>query len=54
MKEPKTIDLPPTEYRADIPNKKEPIFNEGGILWLISTILVPVLIGVALHYFGLR
>jgi hypothetical protein len=52
--EPKTIDLRPTEYAANMPNKREPIFNEGGLLWLVSTILIPCLIGGALKYFHLR
>ena len=53
-KPPETIELPPTEYRADFPNKREPIFNEGGVAWLFGVMIAPALIGAALKYFGLR
>ncbi len=54
VKDRKEIDLPPTEYRADIPNKREPVFNAGGLEWLLAAIVLPAVIGMALKYFGLR
>jgi hypothetical protein len=49
MKEPKIIDLPPTEYRADFPNKREPIFGPGAATTGLS-LLVYVIVGTAVRW----
>lgn len=44
----KEIDLEPKDYRADIPNKPEPIFGPG--LWETGIpILVYVIVGTVVH-----
>lgn len=53
----KVIDLEPTEYEADIPNKREPMLQPGAglkIAHFAYAMVVSAFIGVALRYFGLR
>ena len=48
-KKPEVIDLEPTEYRADIPNKREPFFGNGALEWG-AFILSWVAIASAVHW----
>lgn len=46
---PKVIELEPTEYRADIPNKREPIFGSGALEWAVF-IFGWVMVASAVHF----
>lgn len=47
--EPKTIELEPTEYSADVPNKREPIFGSGAREWAVF-IAGWLIIATAVHF----
>lgn len=52
LEPPKTIDLPPTEYQADIPNKREPILGEDAAVWITyfaSMFIVAAILGYVRH-----
>jgi hypothetical protein len=44
----KIIELKPTEWSADIPNKHEPFFGERAFEWLVFVVAWTVIAGV--HY----
>lgn len=48
-KAPKEIDLPPTEYAADMPNKPEPVFGSGALEWGLF-IASWVIVATAVHF----
>lgn len=46
--DPKNIELEPTEYSADVPNKREPIFGKGAREWA-AFIAGWIIIATAVH-----
>lgn len=46
---PKVIELPPTEYRADVPNKREPILGNGALEWGVF-ILSWIIVATGVHW----
>ena len=46
----KQIDLKPTEYEVDVPNKREPFWGSGAMETGLQ-VLVYVIVGLAVKYF---